>query len=79
MLAPALEISISANSSSLHAAVKTKPSVAAMPGNVSGRMIWRKARKRVAPSIIAASSRSFGMPSKKLCIRKVANGTLKAT
>ncbi len=49
-----------------------------MPGSVSGRMIWRKAPKRVAPSIIAASSRSFGMPSKKDCIRKVANGTLKA-
>ena len=73
-----LEISISANSSSLQAAVKTKPSVAAMPGSVSGRMIWRKAPKRVAPSIIAASSRSFGMPSKKDCIRKVAKGTLKA-
>ena len=31
-----------------------------------------------APSIIAASSRSFGMPSKKDCIRKVAKGMLKA-
>ncbi|MNY56476.1 hypothetical protein D3C86_1925580 [compost metagenome] len=72
------EISISANSNSLHAAVKTKPSVAAMPGNVSGRMIWRNAVKRLAPSIIAASSRSFGIPSKKDCMRKVAKGTLKA-
>ncbi|MNT63050.1 hypothetical protein D3C72_2008260 [compost metagenome] len=49
-----------------------------MPGSVSGRMIWRKATNWVAPSIIAASSRSLGMPSKKDCIRKVANGTLKA-
>ena len=49
-----------------------------MPGSVSGRMIWRKAVKRLAPSIIAASSRSRGMPSKKDCIRKLAKGTLKA-
>ena len=73
-----LLISISAKSSSDQAAVKTKPSVAAMPGSVSGRMIWRKATNWVAPSIIAASSRSLGMPSKKDCIRKVAKGTLNA-
>ena len=34
--------------------------------------------KRVQPSIIADSSSSLGMPSKNDCIRKVANGTLKA-
>ncbi|MNE72246.1 hypothetical protein D3C80_1681700 [compost metagenome] len=49
-----------------------------MPGKVSGRMISRNAVNFVAPSIIAASSRSFGIPSKKDCIRKVAKGTLKA-
>ena len=73
-----LLISIRANSNSLHAAVNTKPSVAAMPGSVSGSMIWRKATNWVAPSIIAASSRSRGIPSKKDCIRKVAKGTLNA-
>ena len=38
----------------------------------------QRLRSRVQPSIIAASSSSFGMPSKKDCIRKVAKGTLKA-
>src|ERR1700684_3980928 len=72
------EFNIHANSNSLQAAVKTKPPVAAMPGSVRGRMMRRKAPKRVAPSIMAASSRSLGMASKKDCIRKVANGALKA-
>src|SRR5262249_20395667 len=73
-----LEMSISANKSSLQAAVKTKPSVAAMPGGVSGSTIGRNAMNWVAPSILAASSSSYGMPSKKDCIKKVANGMLKA-
>ncbi len=73
-----LLISIRANSSSDQAAVKTKPSVAAMPGRVKGRITRRSAPSRVQPSIIADSSSSFGMASRKDCIRKVANGTLKA-
>ena len=72
------EISMSAKRSSDQAAVKTKPSVAPRPGRVSGKITLRKAWNLVQPSIIAASSRSFGMPSKKDCIRKVAKGTLKA-
>ena len=49
-----------------------------MPGRVSGTITRRRAPNRVQPSIIAASSSWTGMPSKKDCIRKVANGTLKA-
>ena len=49
-----------------------------MPGSVSGTITRRIAWARVQPSIIAASSRSFGMPSKKDCIRKVAKAVLNA-
>ena len=49
-----------------------------MPGSVSGKITRRSAERRVQPSIIAASSRSLGMPSKNDCMRKVANGTLNA-
>src|SRR5471030_319924 len=73
-----LLINISENNSSLHAAVNTKPSVAAIPGNVSGVITLRSAIKRVHPSSIADSSKSFGTLSKNDCIRNVANGTLKA-
>src|SRR5471030_3238088 len=42
-----LLINISENNSSLHAAVNTKPSVAAIPGNVSGIITLRSAIKRL--------------------------------
>ena len=74
-----VEISMSANSSSRPGGGEHEAERGARcPGRVSGTMTRRSAWKRVQPSIIAASSSSTGMPSRKDCMRKVAKGTLKA-
>ena len=45
-----------------------------MAGRPSGRISRRKMRTSEAPSMRAASSRSLGIPMKKLRRRKIANG-----
>ena len=50
----------------------------AMAGRPSGRISLTKILISEAPSIRAASSRSFGIPMKKLRRRKMANGRPKA-
>ena len=50
-----------------------------MPGHMIGMTTRRKAWKRVAPSIIAASSISLGTSMKKLRSIQIVNGWLIAT
>jgi hypothetical protein len=51
--------------------------VATSPGATSGSRIRRKAPSRVEPSTIAASSRSFGIPSTKPRSVHTQNGSAK--
>ena len=60
---------------SCHANRKANKKVATMPGITSGRPAWRNAVHREQPSIIAASSISFGIESKKPLVIHIQNGS----
>jgi hypothetical protein len=51
--------------------------VAMIPGRLTSSTTRRKAPAGEHPSTIALSSRSFGIPSKKLFINQTAKGMLK--
>ncbi len=60
---------------SFHALMKANSAVTASAGLTAGSATFQKASARVAPSTIAASSRSIGTVSKAPRIWKMANGT----
>jgi hypothetical protein len=64
----------SANRNSFHAYMNVSMALVAMPGSASGNMISSAARARLAPSIIAASSRSRGSCRKNAAISQMASG-----
>jgi hypothetical protein len=66
--------SVSATSRSFHVQRNWKIASEAIAGSPSGRISRRKMRISDAPSMRAASIRSFGIPMKKLRSRKIANG-----
>ena len=57
--------------------MNAKIEVATRPGPSSGSTTWRNAPKRLAPSTIADSSRSIGMPSMKPRRAQMVNGSVK--
>ena len=62
---------------SFHAVMNTNTDVATSPGATSGSRMRKKAPSRLEPSTIAASSSSFGIPSRKPRSVQTANGSTK--
>ena len=62
--AAGVDVSVTANRNSFHAAMNVRMPAVASPGAASGMTILRNAVKRVAPSTSAASSRSLGISLK---------------
>ena len=58
--------------------MKVRMPVAMMPGSAIGSTTWITARNRLAPSVIAASSRSIGIDWKKVRNIHSAKGRLNA-
>jgi hypothetical protein len=56
-------MSTRAKKNSFHEEMNVNSDVATSPGASSGRITVRSVRRRVAPSIAAASSRSNGIPA----------------
>ena len=75
----ALELSDKANKNSSQALTKAKMPAVKTPGAAKGTTTCHKAPMRVQPSIMAAFSRSRGMPWKKLTNTKVHTGKLSTT
>src|SRR5258705_13474049 len=62
---------------SFQESVKQKMNAETRPGTLSGRMTWKRMRRRLAPSTIAASSSSRGMLLRYPTSSQVQNGTRK--
>ena len=76
--ATGVEVRMRAKKNSLKVIISEKIEVAASPGAASGSTISRNERSRVAPSTIAASSRSMGISWKKERIIQATKGKLNA-
>jgi hypothetical protein len=74
---PVLVVSISAKRNSFQAPMATNTAVATRPPSTSGSTTRTMAPSRLAPSMRAASSRSFGTPSKKPFIIQMKTGSRK--
>ena len=67
-------VSTLTNRNSLYASSSVKSAVEMIPGHARGTITLRKAVNRLAPSIIADSSKSLGMSMKKLRSIQMVNG-----
>lgn len=74
-----LFVNVKATKNSSHAIKKENILVATIPGKLKGNVILSIAPTLVQPSIIAASSNSGGIKSKKPFKNQVLKGRLKAT
>src|SRR3954464_4618624 len=68
----------SANKNSFHAVMKLNTDVVTKPGPSSGNVTRRNAPARLQPSIIAASSRSYGIPLTNPYSIQTVNGSVVA-
>ncbi len=70
-----VEVKLMVQRRSCHAKRKANKKVATIPGTTSGRPVYRKVVQWVQPSILAASSISFGMESKKPLVIQMQKGS----